>query len=52
MKILLVEDSASMRSYLANIIESGTEDDGVEIVDQEELDAIEYDNEFLLLLIG
>jgi two-component system chemotaxis response regulator CheY len=33
MKILLVEDSASMRSYLANIIESGTEDDGVEIVE-------------------
>jgi two-component system chemotaxis response regulator CheY len=33
MKILLVEDSASMRSYLANIIESGTEDDDVEIVE-------------------
>jgi two-component system chemotaxis response regulator CheY len=33
MKILLVEDSASMRSYLANIIESGTEDDEVEIVE-------------------
>ena len=33
MKILLVEDSASMRSYLANIIESGIEEDGVEIVE-------------------
>ena len=33
MKILLVEDSASMRSYLANIIESGTESEGVEIVE-------------------
>ena len=33
MKILLVEGSASMRSYLANIIESGTEDDDVEIVE-------------------
>src|SRR5438477_8647922 len=32
MKILLVEDSASMRSYLSNIIENGTED-GVEIVE-------------------
>src|SRR5438477_12317099 len=31
MKILLVEDSASMRSYLSNIIENGTDDD-VEIV--------------------
>ena len=33
MKVLLVEDSASMRSYLANIIESGTEDHGVEIIE-------------------
>ncbi len=33
MKILLVEDSPSMRSYLANIIESGTEHDAVEIVE-------------------
>jgi two-component system, chemotaxis family, chemotaxis protein CheY len=33
MKILLVEDSASMRSYLSNIIESGTGDDDVEIVE-------------------
>jgi two-component system chemotaxis response regulator CheY len=33
MKILLVEDSASMRSYLSNVIESGTEEDGVEIVE-------------------
>src|SRR5207244_6812108 len=32
MKILLVEDSASMRSYLSNIIENGTDDD-VEIVE-------------------
>jgi len=32
MKILLVEDSASMRSYLSNIIETGT-DDVVEIVE-------------------
>ena len=32
MKILLVEDSASMRSYLSNIIENGT-DDVVEIVE-------------------
>jgi two-component system chemotaxis response regulator CheY len=35
MKILLVEDSASMRSYLANIIESGTEGEDVEIVEAE-----------------
>ena len=33
MKILLVEDSASMRSYLANMIESGTEDNDLEIVE-------------------
>jgi two-component system, chemotaxis family, chemotaxis protein CheY len=33
MKILLVEDSTSMRSHLANIIESGTEADDVEIVE-------------------
>ena len=32
MKILLVEDSASMRSYLSNMIENGTDDD-VEIVE-------------------
>jgi len=32
MKILLVEDSASMRSYLANIIENSTRDE-VEIVE-------------------
>src|SRR5207237_2890291 len=32
MQILLVEDSASMRSYLSNIIENGTDDD-VEIVE-------------------
>jgi two-component system chemotaxis response regulator CheY len=33
MKILLVEDSSSMRSYLANIIENGTDD--LEIVEAE-----------------
>ena len=33
MKILLVEDSASMRSYLANIIETGTAKDDLEIVE-------------------
>jgi len=33
MKILLVEDSASMRSYLANIIETGTTKDDLEIVE-------------------
>jgi two-component system chemotaxis response regulator CheY len=33
MKILVVEDSASMRSYVTNIIESGA--DGVEIVEAE-----------------
>src|SRR2546430_7470605 len=33
MKILLVEDSASMRSYLANIIETGTDQEDVEIVE-------------------
>ena len=31
MKVLLVEDSSSMRSWLANVIESGEE--GVEIVE-------------------
>jgi two-component system chemotaxis response regulator CheY len=33
-KILLVEDSSSMRSYLANIIENGT-DGNIEIVEAE-----------------
>ena len=33
MKILVVEDSASMRSYLASIIESGTNDRDLEIVE-------------------
>ena len=33
MKILVVEDSASMRSYLATIIESGTNDRDLEIVE-------------------
>ena len=33
MKILLVEDSASMRSYLSNIIEGATGDDEFEIVE-------------------
>ncbi len=33
MKILLVEDSSSMRSYLANIIENGTENEDLEIVE-------------------
>jgi two-component system chemotaxis response regulator CheY len=33
MKILVVEDPASMRSYLASIIESGTNDRDLEIVE-------------------
>ncbi len=35
MKILLVEDSSSMRSYLANIIENGTEDRDLEVIEAE-----------------